>query len=115
VKSVKQAQKNLDNRLKNKNINWYLELKDYLINKTFTNFSTESFDSVYQNSGNVNWRITNKQVLDELLKIPNIDDKIETLSIEWWENEHFSYMFRFKKWEIINDNITLEIWDTYSY
>lgn len=115
VQSVKQAQKNLDQHLKEKKIAWYLELKDYLINKTFRNFSTESFDSVYQNSGNVNWRITNKKVLDELLKIPNIDEKIETLSIEWWENEHFSYVFRFKKWEIINDNIKLEIWDTYSY
>jgi hypothetical protein len=53
--------------------------------------------------------------LDELLKIPNIDEKIETLSIEGWEDEHFSYMFRFKKWEIIDNNIKLEIWDTYSY
>ena len=115
VKSIKQAQKNLNQHLKEKKISWYLELKDYLINKTFRNFSTESFDSVYQNSGNVNWRITNKNVLDELLQIPNIDDKIEMLSIETWRNDNFAFMFRFKKWQVMNNDIKLEIWDTYSF
>ena len=114
ISSIKDAQKNLDNQLKEKNIAGYLELKDYLINKTFKNFSTESFDSVYQNSNNVAWKISNKKVLDELLKIENIDDKIETISIESWENDDFSFIFSFKKWEIIDDNIMLEIWDTYN-
>lgn len=115
ISSIKQAQKNLNNHLKEKNIAWYLELKDYLINKTFKNFSTESFDSVYQNSNNIHWKITDKKVLDELLSIPDIDNKIETLAIQSWENNHFEYSFRFKKWEIIEDNIKLEIWSTYSY
>lgn len=115
ISSIKNAQKNLDNHLKKRNIAWYLELKDYLINKTFKNFSTESFDSVYQNSNNVTWKINSASVLDELLSIPNIDDKIETVSIESWEKNYFEYSFRFKKWEIISNDITLWIWNTYSF
>jgi len=115
ISSIKQAQKNLDQHLKEKQISWYLELKDYLINKTFRNFSTESFDSVYQNSNNIHWKITDKKVLDELLSIHDIDNKIETLAIQSWENNHFEYSFRFKKWKIIENNIKLEIWSTYSY
>jgi (p)ppGpp synthase/HD superfamily hydrolase len=115
ISSIKYAQTNLDNHLKERDIAWYLELKDYLINKTFKDFSTESFDSVYQNSNNVTWKINSTSVLDELLSIPNIDDKIETVSIESWGKDHFEYSFRFKKWEIIWNEITLWIWNTYSF
>lgn len=93
----------------------YNSLKDYLINITFTNFSNECFDSVYKNTANVTWKITSREVLDELLNTPNIDDKIETISIESWENDFFSFVFKFKKWEVMNRNIKLEIWDTYSF
>jgi hypothetical protein len=115
IDSIEEWNDNLKNYCLEKKIDGYLLLKDYLINKTFRNFSNECFDSIYQNSWKVAWRISDKQVLDDFLQIPNIDDKIETLSIEWWEHNHFSYMFRFKKWEIMNNNIKLEIWDTYSF
>jgi len=72
-------------------------LKDYLINKTFRNFSNECFDSVYKNSGNVTWKISNQEVLDNFLKIPDIDNKIETVSMEYNLSENFSFNFRFKK------------------
>ncbi len=112
---IKEAQKKLNKHLNEKKIAWYLELKDYLINKTFRNFSTESFDSVYQNSNDVTWKITSKKVLDILINTPNIDDKIETVSIESWEDDHFEYIFRFKKWKIISNDIKLWIWNTYSF
>jgi hypothetical protein len=113
IKSIEEWNNNLRNHCNERKLNNYLELKDYLINKTFSNFSNTSFDTVYKNTGNVAWKISDKRVLDELLQIPNIDNKIEAISINSWENDNFSYMFRFKKWEVIRSNIKLEIWDTY--
>lgn len=115
VSSITEAQEKLCDLCKKTQICDYNKLKDYLINITFNNFSNECFDSVYQNTWNVTWKITSRAVLNELLKTPSIDDKIETLSIESWENDHFAYIFKFKKWQVIANDIKLEIWDTYSF
>lgn len=112
--TIQELEKQFKQHLEDNEISWYLELKDYLINKTFKNFSTESFDVVYMNTWNVSWKITDKTVLDNLLKTIDIDDKIETISIESWQSNHFEYIFRFKKWKIIWNNIKLEIWNTYN-
>lgn len=115
ISSVQQAHDNLCSHCKRLEICEYKKLKDYLISVTFNNFSNECFDSVYQNTANVTWKINSREVLDELLKTPNINDKIETLSIESWEHDYFAFMFRFKKWQVMNNDIKLEIWDTYSF
>lgn len=115
VISIKQAQKNLDWHLRNKNISWYLELKDYLINKTFRNFSTESFDAVYKNSNNVSWKITNRERFTEFMKIENINEKVDIETIQINENWNFLAIIKFKKWEIMKENLELSIWDSYSF
>lgn len=115
IDSIQQAHDNLYTHCKKLDICEYKKLKDYLISVTFGNFSNECFDSVYQNTANVTWKINSRAVLDELLKTPNINDKIETLSIESWEKDYFAYMFRFKKWQVMKNDIKLEIWDTYSF
>lgn len=115
IDSIQQAEDNLSTHCKKLDICEYKKLKDYLISVTFSNFSNECFDSVYQNTANVAWKINSREVLDELLKTPNINDKIETLSIESWEYDYFAFMFRFKKWQVMNNEIKLEIWDTYSF
>lgn len=115
ISSIKTAQKNLDNHLKEKNINGYLELKDYLINKTFRNFSTESFDAVYKNSNNVSWKITNRDQFKELMKINKVDEKINIETIQINENWEFLWIIKFKKWEIMNHSVELSIGDSYSF
>ncbi|MCP4522987.1 MAG: bifunctional (p)ppGpp synthetase/guanosine-3',5'-bis(diphosphate) 3'-pyrophosphohydrolase [Candidatus Gracilibacteria bacterium] len=115
LSSIQEAEDNLKTFCKNNNITDYLELKDKLISSTYQNFSSDSFDSVYQNSNNVTWKITNREILDDFLQIPEIDDKIEMISINYGNISKFSYMFRFKKGEIMKSNIKLQIGDTYSF
>jgi (p)ppGpp synthase/HD superfamily hydrolase len=115
INSIEEWYENFKYLCKEKNIDSYLYLKDYLINKTFRNFSNESFDSVYQNTANVTWKITDRETFKMFLKIPNIDDKIDIETIQVNENWQFLAIIKFKKWEIIDNNIKLEIWDTYSF
>ncbi len=113
--SIENAQTNLDLYLKKENISSYSELKDTLIRQTYTHFTDECFESVYKHSNNVTWQINDRKILDRLLKIPKIDEKIEIISMESWEKDHFIFHFKFKKWEILNKRIPLDIGNTYSF
>jgi (p)ppGpp synthase/HD superfamily hydrolase len=115
INSIEEWNNNLRNHCNERKLNNYLELKDYLINKTFRNFSNESFDTVYKNTANVSWKITDRDTFITFLKIPNIDDKIDIETIQINENWKFLAIIKFKKWEIIDKDITLEISDTYSF
>ncbi|QFR39357.1 HD domain-containing protein [Candidatus Gracilibacteria bacterium 28_42_T64] len=115
IKSVKEGDRKFQEILKKNNIEDSCQLKDYLIKSTFHDFTNSCFDTVYQNSGNVTWKIKNKETFEDLLKIPNIDDKIDIESIEHKENGEFLVNFKFKKGEIMNYNVKLGIGDTYSF
>ncbi len=101
--------------LKSENIDNSLQLKDNLIKKTYKNLSDESFESVYNHSGNVTWQINDKKILEKLVEIPDIDEKIEIISIENWERDYFIFQFKFKKWEILNKKIPLDVSNVYSF
>ncbi|MCP4523706.1 MAG: HD domain-containing protein, partial [Candidatus Gracilibacteria bacterium] len=113
ARSIEESTMSLRKVLEGNNIINNLNFKDYLVNITFNNFSNESFDSVYQNSDNVTWKISDEKLLNELVKIPSITEKIETISIESSEDEAFCFAFRFKKGEVIGNNIKFSIGDTY--
>lgn len=115
IQNVIEAQENFNEICGNSDIKNEIELKAFLIHITFDNFSNESFDAVYKSTHNVTWKITNKSMLDHFLKIANIDEKIDVVSIEHWDDNHFCFEFKFKKWEVIDTNIKLSIWNTYSF
>ena len=81
----------------------------------YKNLSDESFESVYNHSGNVTWQINDKKILEKLVEIPDIDEKIEIISIENWERDYFIFQFKFKKWEILNKKIPLDVSNVYSF
>lgn len=115
LNSILESRKNLESYLVREWIETHNELKDSLIRQTYTHFTDECFETVYQNSNNVTWQINDRNMLDELLQSPNIDEKIEAISMESWENGHFIFQFKFKKWEVLNKKIPLEIGNTYSF
>lgn len=115
IKSIEKWRNNFENHCQKRELNDYLLLKDYLINKTFRNFSNESFDAVYKNTVNVSWKITDRDTFKTFIRIPNINDKIDINTIEINENWQFLAIIRFKKWKIIDNNMKLSIWDTYSF
>jgi hypothetical protein len=49
------------------------------------------------------------------MKIKNIDQKVDIETIQINENWNFLAIIKFKKWEIIKQNVELSIWDSYSF
>lgn len=115
IMSIQEAKDNFHTLIQENNIQNFSELKNFLTRQTFQNFSNECFDAVYRNSGNVAWKINDKKMLNNLLEIHNINEKIEVLSIESNAFDDFAFTFQFKKWQIMNNSIKLEIWNTYSF
>lgn len=114
INSLNEAEDNFNIVIQRNNIKGSADFKNYLTQKTFKNFSNECFDSVYQNSNNVTWKITNKDTFRDFIQITDIEQKIELHSMESNELWEFLATFTFLKWEII-ENISLSIWDTYSF
>ena len=115
IRSVDEWNIKFQEIITNNNIADCCQLKDYLIKTTFQDFTNSCFDTVYQNSWNVTWKIKSRENFRNLLKIPNIDEKINVESIEHQENWDFLVEFKFNRWEMINNQVKLTIWDTYSF
>lgn len=113
--TIEIVERNFYKFLKYEKIENSFQLKNNLVRKTYKNLWNESFESVYKHSNNVTWQINDKKILEELVKIPDIDEKIETVSIENWESDYFIFQFKFKKWEIFNKKIPLDISNVYSF
>jgi (p)ppGpp synthase/HD superfamily hydrolase len=80
------------------------ELKEFLYEIAFANISKDLFELTKNDPQNIIRKIQDKKLFEELLQIPNLDEKVKILNMECDRNGEFMVTFQYLKLEIIETN-----------
>jgi len=87
--------------LKETGIHEAKDLKDFLYEIAFANINRDLFELTKDDPHNIIWKIQDEDLFEELIEIPNFDEKINILSMECNGKWDFTVTFQYLKLEII--------------
>src|SRR3989338_8025766 len=81
VIDVEKAKHNFFDFLKTQNLSTPEEIKEYLLNDSFSNVSDEMFGLAYKDTSSMIWKIDDKKTFDKLCSSPYMDGRIAFINI----------------------------------
>ncbi len=95
--------------LKDNKINNSDQLKSSLYGVVFHDINSENFEEFYYSSDSIVWEINDKKLFEKLIKNKSFDEKIEIISLMEDTEWIFSCLFKYKKWQIFDDDIKMKV------
>lgn len=100
--TVAEAKEARDAFMADRGISTPRELKDVLVQESFTNIDSDMFGIIYKDSQSIVWKITSKQTYKKLCENESLRNMVRFLSVEGNSN-WFCATFKFVKGVIIED------------
>ncbi len=102
--SIEKTQQKLNRALRKHKINTAAQFKQFLFDKSFQNINHNTFNTVYNNSSSVIWRIEGMDMYKKLCSTRAFKNKIDILNVKSNGN-WLTADFKFKKGAITNNKL----------